>query len=315
MFVKKVSGWVKSCFLTAAMGTMLLLQPAGAAAATGDEAAKAELESAYAAMETVKSGNVGMDVLLDTLLMDVTGNLDMNFAMEPTFRAEGTLKLVIGDAKQPSTKRYAFYTLEDEKNYTVYYKEDSQAQWYKEVTSKDKVNKDKQAEEKDPSYQALLQELKDCHEAVNFGDGNDQQQTYRITVDGEKLWPAIGTYLRGKVKPGDKNAKDVEAVLGAIGSIGDLEYEVTVDKASNQVVSGRMDLTKPVSNFIRAILDEGSLDEKNKVLMNMMLSNAKLNVEMHGSKYNQVSGVEVPESVVKNAKPAPKDKENKKDKK
>lgn len=313
MLTKRISRGMTAWFFTLLLTAAMLLQPAGAYAAEGD--AKAQLESAYGAMNSVKNGEVDVNLLVDTMIMDVKGDLKIRFVLEPAFRAEGTLKAIIGDEKQPTTKEISFYSLEEEKDYVAYYKEGDKGTWYKEVYSKEQADKEKKAEEADPAYQAFMQEMKACNEDVSFGKETPEQQTYLVRVDGEKLWTAVGNYLKGKVKAGDKDAKETQALIDALGNLGDVEYEVTVDRASNLVVSGRTDLTKPVANLLAAMLKDVKMDKKNKLVFSMMLANAKVVIDAKGSQYNQVAGIEVPESVVKNAKPAPKDKKDKEEKK
>ena len=313
MMMNKVFRVLKTCFLSV-LATVLLLSPAVGQAAASDPAAKAQLEAAYAAMEQVKSGNVVLEFLGKTMLADATGNLNVNFVAKPTVTTQGKCKLVLGDAAKPSAMEYDFYTVDEEKNYTLYYKDDKD-QWYKEVYSKEESSKKAAQEKDDPNYQAFAQELKDCEEAVRFGKDDGKQQTYLVTVDGAKLWPAVSKYAKTQIKSDNKKDFDPDVIFEALAGMGDVEYEVTVDKATNQVVAAKIDLSKPLGNFVSSIMNNAKVEAQTKTVVGMFLSGAQLTIQATGSQYNQVSEIKVPDSVVKNAKPAPKgDKKAKEDK-
>ena len=311
--MKNVFFVMRTCFLSV-LAAMFLLSPAISQAAASDPAAKAQLEAAYAAMEQVKSGNVILEFVGKTMIADVKGNLTMNFVAKPAVATQGSFKMSLGDAEKPSITTYDFYTTEEGKDYVLYYKDDKK-QWYKEVYSKEEGAKKVEKEKEDPNYQALAQELKDCGEAVRFGKDDGKQQVFLVTVDGAKFWAAVGKYAKTQVKPGAKDDVDLDVLIDSLAGMGDLEYEVTVDKATNQVVAARTDLSKPLGNLVTSVMGNAKLDNKTKGLIAMFLSDAKLTIQTTGSQYNQVPEIKVPDSVVKNAKPAPKeDKKAKEDK-
>ena len=304
---------MKACIFSVLLAAILLLPSTEGLAAEGDASAKEQLESAYKAMDEVKSGTVEMDFLLDTSVMDAKGKLHMDFQGKPVFGAQGNIHLVMGGLTEPSTMDYPFYAEENDKGYTIYYQKEGK--WYKDFTSKEESGKTVKKEEEDPAYQAMLQDLKQCEETVRFGKGDDRQQTYLVTVDGAKLWDAVGKYAKTKVNPKDKDAEAVNSAIDALSAIGDIDYEVTVDKATNHVVSVQADLSKPVGNLVTAVLEKVKMDAQTKMILGSALSNAKLVIQTNGSQYNEIKEIKIPESVVKKAKPAPKDKKEKNEKK
>lgn len=253
-------------------------------------------------MEEVKSGNVEVEFLLNSVFMNVNGKLDMDFSAENPVTSKGKLQMTISNVEKPMTTEYPFYITEEEKNYILYYQDEGK--WEKDVFPKDNPSK---AEEESPVYQAFVEEVKGIDETVRLGEGDTQQQTYVTTIDAGKFWSAAGKYMKATMKPGDEKYKDVqEGIFDILSGMGDVEYEVTVDKATNHVISGRTDLAQPIANLMASMENNSKLDGKLKSLAALALIDAKLTISVNGSQYNQVSGIKVPESVVKNAKSAPK---------
>ncbi|MBQ7478400.1 MAG: hypothetical protein IJT01_05830 [Selenomonadaceae bacterium] len=308
---KKEISMMKAWFLSLLMAAVLLVHPAQGLAAEPDAMAKEQLESAYKAMEDVKSGTVELEFAVDTMFADASGKLNVDFSAKDAFASQGKFQMTVSDPKNPTTMEYPFYTTEDGKNYILYYQD--KGKWYKDVCSKEKEAK---VEKDSPAYQALAEEMKDIDEAVRLGDGDAQQQTYVATIDTAKFWSSFGKYVKSTMKLGDKHEKDVQEIFNILGGMGDVEYEVTVDKATNHVVSAKADLTQPIANVMASVMSNPGIDGKTKAFVAMALTDAKLTISIKGSQYNQVSGIKIPDSVVKNAKPAPKnDKNDKKDKK
>lgn len=298
---KKEIGMLKAWFLSLLM-TALLLVPAESLAAEPDVSAKEQLESAYKSMEEVKSGNVELEFLLNSVFADINGKLDMDFSAEDTKTSKGKFQMTVSNVAEPTTMEYPFYIMEEEKNYILYYQDKDQ--WYKDVFSKEDPPK---AEKESPAYQTFAEEVKGIDETVRLGDGDAQQQTYVTTIDAGKFWSAAGKYVESTMKPGDEKYKDVqEGIFDILSSMGDVEYEVTVDKATNHVVSARTDLAQPIANLMASLENNSKIDGKLRTFATLALIDAKLTVSVKGGQYNQVSGIKVPESVVKNAKSAPK---------
>ncbi|MBQ1510059.1 MAG: hypothetical protein IIZ54_04080, partial [Selenomonadaceae bacterium] len=67
------------------------------------------------------------------------------------------------------------------------------------------------------------------------------------------------------------------------------------------------DLAQPIANLMASLENNSKIDGKLRTFATLALIDAKLTVSAKGSQYNQVSEVKIPESVVKNAKSAPKD--------
>ncbi|MBQ1915006.1 MAG: hypothetical protein II178_07270 [Selenomonadaceae bacterium] len=299
---RKEIGMMKVWFLSLLMAALLLV-PAESLAAETDASAKEELESAYKSMAEVKNGNVEVEFLLNSVFMNVNGKLDMDFSAEAPKTSKGKLQMTVSNVAEPTTTEYPFYITEEEKNYILYYQDKDQ--WYKDVFSKEDPSK---AEEKSPAYQAFAEEVKGIDETVRLGEGDAQQQTYITTIDAGKFWSSFGKYMKSTMKPGDEKYKDVqEGIFDILSSMGDVEYEVTVDKATNHVVSARTDLAQPIANLMASLENNSKIDGKLRTFATLALIDAKLTVSAKGSQYNQVSEVKIPESVVKNAKSAPKD--------
>ena len=305
---------MRTAVLPVMLMAALFMNPSEGFAAEGDPAAKAQLESACKAMEDVKSGALDMNFQADAVIMGFDGNVRMDFASDPAFGAHGTATLNAKGGKDPSVQKYEFYTKEEGKNYVTYYREGTDV-WYKESYSKDGDSKSKDKKlEKDPAYQALLQEMKGCDEAVRFGNSTADVQEYIVSVDGNKFWTAVGNYAKAKTNLKDEQEKNLQAVIDALRNAGDLECEVTVDKGTNRIVSAKADLSNIASKFAMAMIGQTNMDDKQKMLFGMAASQVKLVFTMHGSEYNAAKDVTVPASVAKNAK-VKKDKKDKKDSK
>lgn len=315
MMQKKFFVALKAWCWTLLLAAMLLLNSADGLAAENDPAAKAELDAAYKAMKEVNNGTVEADVLLDTAFVDVNGKLNISFLSKPAVRGEGKFHMTVGGLDKPSTTDYPFYIAEDGKAFTLYYQD--KGKWYKDTYSEDdKKGIEKRVDKEDPAYKEFEKELEGIEETVRFGKGDALRQTYLVNIDGTKFWPAVKKYMSAQIKPGDKDAENVRSIINSIDNLGDLEYEVTVEKATKRVVAAKMDLSGPVSKLAVAVVKNAPLDDKTRVLVTAALSEAKMVLNMNGSQYNQVNEIKIPENVVKNAKPAPKkDKKDGKDKK
>ncbi len=298
---RKEIGMMKVWFLSLLMAALLLV-PAESLAAETDASAKEELESAYKSMAEVKNGNVEVEFLLNSVFMNVNGKLDMDFTAENPVTSKGKLQMTISNVEKPMTTEYPFYITEEEKNYILYYQDEGK--WEKDVFPKEDPSK---TEEKSPAYQAFVEEVKGIDETVRLGEGDAQQQTYVTTIDAGKFWSAARKYTELTMKPEDEKYKDVrEGLFDILSDMGDVEYEVTVDKATNHVISAKADLAQPIANLMASLEKNSKMDDKFRAIATLALIDAKLTVSVKGGQYNQVSGIKVPESVVKNAKSAPK---------
>ena len=307
--------WARLKILPVFVALTLLLTCACVFAAPKDDA-RAEVDAAFKAMEGITNGNLLVSCLLDTALFDADTKVDMSFfsADKGDLSIKGVATLASGQGKEATTDEYPFYIKGDEKQCVIYYQK--KGQWYKDETNLDEEKnkkEEKQEEKLSPKDEQELKKLSDkLIKSVTRGGSTADTQDYVVTVDGKVLgtMAKLSVRLAPQDKLKEKNADDVLTPenLKIFEKMEDFSGTVSVDKTTGMVKKITVDLSRPMISIANGVIDsQKSIDASAKSAFKDIVAGSKVNIEVGGGEYNKVGPITIPEDIVKNAKPAPKD--------
>lgn len=257
--------------------------------------ARMQLDKALDSLSEFKQGTVAFEVeaAMPPLNGTVKGNLA--FVAESLMNAKGSVNVEMAVSGIPAAHvDRLFYLQESENNFTCYYQKEDNT-WAKSVIEK-KEDSDKAGSESDSAFE---RDFVSMIKSVQLGTRTENNQTYLVTMDGDKLYPYLAQLL--DVKTTGKEAKK-DVLNQALANLGDLSYEITIDEGNHLLTDVHADLTEPLRRAGEAAVKNGKLSKKEKKEILEVIHNSTLEINFHGKNLEQAPDVTVPAEVSSTAK-------------
>lgn len=290
------------CSVVVVLG--LLLSPINQGISTAsaesvkDVEARAYLQSVYEAMADMK--NVHMDMVMDadTPLGQVAATMDMDIQDKPMV-CKNDMKFSFKN-KMNMNSEFAMtqYMEQVEKNLITYTL--LNGEWVKQTVP---FNESSSLKE---SPAVRVQNAMQMVKSVAVKEDTVSYKELAVVLDNQKLSDLLDKILKQeemKTLKKEEQQKVLQIMQTAVKAMGDFDYTIHVDKSNKMITSMTMDLTQPVRNSAKAVIDTmPNMDEKNKAQIQTFLEKTTLKVKGEYSNFNQVKEIKVPKEVRKTAK-------------
>lgn len=275
--------WLLIFFIGCLAILMSSAQSAMCASADNNEARETVVK-AFEHMEGIKSyhmqinGNGSVKLQGKELTITVLG--DCNVQAKPLF-LKNVITVSVKADKMQNQQNITQYIVQEGEQMTVY--SQMNQTWVKQVIPMPTPqNIEKTDYRKQFSHVSLLTET---------GDSS----VYEVTVDGKYLQEIFS-----KAMPASDtaNIKDLELLFN---NMGDIRYNVTVNKKENTVSGMNMDLSTVITGIVNKVVTMPGINmtEDQKAVLNEVLSTLKLDVAIQFSQFNNIAPIVIPEKALK----------------
>lgn len=261
---------------------------------------KVYLETVYREMGLLQSFRTDVVITVKTPIADLSAAIaaDAYQGKNKVYKAVLDCTLTEPNGKVEKVRAAQYYIEEKADEIMLYTNADKV--WVKSAMAQEKSGK--------PDIAAVMQLMKSA--SVKKQDAD--MVTLDVVVDMEKIGDVITKAfdkMESKAKEESEVAKKKameekkvkEMIALVVKNMGDISYEVTLDRKANRIVNLEADLTKPVQECMGAIMAEKEMTKQQKAMISSFLQGIQIHITEEISQFNQVKPFDIPKAVRKNA--------------
>lgn len=283
---------LKKCLL----GLALLLTLSGSTVPVSAAAnAAADLKAVYETADTIMSQAFTMNAQANSPMGQLDLVMQGRTITKPALLLQADMDIEMGGLLgQKISMKTPLYMEETDKDFVIYYQ--MKGSWEKQTMKKDAGSKTLKSLSPEESM-AMVRSVKLVQETPT-------QKVLQVVFDGKKIaelsrrFMAAGTAAKGSAMA----QKQMEKLLD---SVGDLEFTMTVDKATNYTVKDEADLTPAARRIAHGVMENiPKLKTAEKQQMVNMIDHTTLHMTTTSSDFNAVKEIVIP-AEARAAKEAP----------
>ena len=283
---------LKKCLL----GLALLLTLSGSTVPVSAAAnAAADLKAVYETADTIMSQAFTMNAQANSPMGQLDLVMQGRTITKPALLLQADMDIEMGGLLgQKISMKTPLYMEETDKAFVIYYQ--MNGTWEKQTLKKDTGDK---------AWKSLSpEESMAMVRSVNLVKETPTQKVLQVVFDGKKIaelsrkFMAASTAAKGSAMA----QKQMEKLLD---SVGDLEFTMTVDKATNYTVKDEADLTPAARRIAHGVMENiPKLKTAEKQQMVNMIDHTTLHMTTTSSDFNAVKEIVIP-AEARAAKEAP----------